>query len=142
MDPVVAICISVGTAAIGWVVGFVSSVGGTYFLERRRAFRAVIGACHSVEARLMETSEFPHFHAWSLSILDVPFFAGIGFLNCEDQKDARNAWDSYQRFKSETYLSGDFLDDFSAAKLHVDMTQQDAMRIEIAKIRAIFTKFP
>lgn len=90
----------------------------------------------------METSEFPHFHTWSMGVLDVPFFSGIGFLNPEDQKEARDAWDSYQRFKSEVYLTGDFLDDFSPEKLRVDMTQQDAMRIEIVKIRSLFTRFP
>jgi hypothetical protein len=127
----------------GWVVGFLSSIGAQYYLERRRAYRAVRCACHSVEARLTDDTTFPDFHQWSIGVLEVPFFTGIGFLDSEDQKQASEAWGSYQSFDPSLYPDPEFhvvvtkgLPGFPNA------TKSDAMRIEIAKIRAIFTKFP
>lgn len=126
----------------GWTIGFVSAVASSWFLERRRAFRSILSACHAVEFRLTDDAAFPQFHRWSLSILEAPFFHGVGFLWPDAQKQAYNAWTSYQGFDPTLYPEAEFLGIMSVELGLSPMTRVDAMRIEIQKLRTVFERFP
>jgi hypothetical protein len=126
----------------GWVIGFVSAVLASLFLERRRALRAVIGACYSVELKITDHMDFKEFHRWSISVLESPFFSAIGFLNAEERIIASNAWSSLQSFDCAIYPDHDFIGMIQVQTGMASGTKPTAMRVEIEKIRSLFSKFP
>jgi len=91
---------------------------------------------------MTDDANFPEFHRWSIEVLEAAFFAGVGFLNAEDQKRACDAWGSYHSFDVTRYPDEDFLGSLKVFTGGASATKPAAMRIEIEKIRSIFSKFP
>lgn len=133
-------CSPIMIASLGWIVGFLSSVTGTYLLERRRAFRTFISECELLRAHISDDTRFPDFHTQCVDALKRHFFTAAGFLNQRQRKDAREAWAAYQSFDPA---------DFPCYQMHHDVvndpvtgektvTKAAAARRELDAIQRIF----
>jgi len=138
MNPWIYIAVSV----IGWLFGFATAVLSNWYLERRRAFRGVRCACHSVDFRLTEDTATKDFHKWSVGVLEAPFFTGVGFLNQEDRKQASEVWGNYVGFDLMRYPEDDLIGVVSIHFGESSTTRGNAMRIELMKIICLFERFP
>lgn len=133
-------CSPIVIASLGWIVGFLSSVTGTYLLERRRAFRTFISECEIVRAEISNDTSFPDYHSQSVNALKRHFFTAAGFLNQEQRKIARDAWERYQSFDPTVFPSHEWAHDILNDP-NTGMTTENkpiASRRELDAIQRVF----
>lgn len=141
MSPIITLIV----AALGWTVGFVSSVVSSYFTDRRKAIHLLTGEIESIRSEFSNHAKFHEIHADSLIRLKPLVFAALPYLSREKQEEARNAWTSYRDLDVKKFYAYGLVS--LVAKVisketgEVVITEQEAVDMMLSKLHDSLSGF-
>jgi len=127
---------------VGWGVGFTSSVLGTTLLERRRAYRALVGELEALRSEFHNYARFDEIHARGVESLKPLVFTAIPFLKGQQQKDARTAWASFRDTKVDQFERFGLASAVAEGMGDPMVTQQRAMDMCLDRLQSFFRIWP